>query len=374
MKVLVTGANGFIGRNLIAHLKEISDVEVLSFTRNDSTNDLQGLVNQADKIVHLAGVNRPINEEEFATGNQELTLQLVEHALLSEKKPTIILSSSIQAELDNAYGRSKKGAENAIIDYCQKAKVNTYIFRLPNVFGKWCRPNYNSAVATFCNNIANDLAIDIHDPSAKVNLAYIDDVIESILNVLFSDKESINAETKFVDVPVTYTKTLQEIVDLLESFKSMRSNLQLPDYNDLFIKKLYTTYLSYLSESEFAYSLTKHVDNRGWLSELIKSPSLGQMFVSTTKPGITRGNHYHHTKVEKFIVIQGKGMIRFRHIERNDVLEYKVLGEDIKVVDIPPGYTHSIENIGTTEMITLFWVNEQFDQQKPDTYMNEVIK
>lgn len=374
MKVLVTGANGFIGRNLIAHLKEISDVEVLSFTRNDSTNDLQGLVNQADKIVHLAGVNRPINEEEFATGNQELTRQLVEHALLSEKKPTIILSSSIQAELDNAYGRSKKGAENAIIDYCQKAKVNAYIFRLPNVFGKWCRPNYNSAVATFCNNIANDLAIDIHDPSAKVNLAYIDDVIESILNVLFSDKESINAETKFVDVPVTYTKTLQEIVDLLESFKSMRSNLQLPDYNDLFIKKLYTTYLSYLSESEFAYSLTKHEDNRGWLSELIKSPSLGQMFVSTTKPGITRGNHYHHTKVEKFIVIQGKGMIRFRHIERNDVLEYEVLGEDIKVVDIPPGYTHSIENIGTTEMITLFWVNEQFDQQKPDTYMNEVIK
>ncbi|MER2009578.1 MAG: NAD-dependent epimerase/dehydratase family protein [Psychrobacillus sp.] len=374
MKVLVTGANGFIGRNLVAHLEENQEIEVLTFTRNETMNDLKALVNQADKIVHLAGVNRPVNEKEFTEGNQELTSQLVEYALQSEQKPSIVLSSSIQADLDNAYGRSKYAAEKEVIQYSQDAKANSYIFRLPNVFGKWCRPNYNSAVATFCNNIANDLEINVHDPSIKVTLAYIDDVIEAIINVLFNDLEVKKPQAIFADVPFIYTKTLQEIVDLLQSFKAMRDNLQLPDYSDFFVKKLYTTYLSYLKESTFSYSLTKHEDNRGWLSELIKSPYMGQMFVSTTKPGITRGNHYHHTKVEKFIVIQGRGMIRFRHIERNDVLEYEVFGENVTVVDIPPGYTHSIENIGSTEMITLFWVNEQFDTQKPDTYMNEVMK
>lgn len=372
MKVLVTGSKGFVGRNLIAHLREDSKFEVLEYSRNNSEEELEMLVKQADKIVHLAGINRPKTEIEFKHGNQDLTAKLVHFASESNKNPHILLSSSSQAELNNPYGKSKLGAEQEVLKYHEQTGSPITIYRLPNLFGKWSRPNYNSAIATFCYNVANDLEITVTDPSIELNLAYIDDVVDSIVTNLLSDNNGEN--NIYVIVPVTYKKTLGEIVTSIQSFKKMRESLLLPNYQDLFVKKLYTTYLSYLDEDSFSYGLTKHEDNRGWLSELIKSDYMGQMFVSKTKPGITRGNHYHHTKVEKFIVISGEAMIRFRHIEKSEVIEYRVEGNEARVVDIPPGYTHSIENIGTDEMITLFWVNEQFNAQKPDTYMNEVIK
>ena len=372
MKVLVTGSKGFVGRNLTAHLREDSRFEVLEYSRSNSENELEVLVKQADKIVHLAGVNRPKTENEFKSGNQDLTAKLIHFASQSNKRPHILLSSSTQAELNNPYGESKLGAEQEVLKYHDQTGSRITIYRLPNLFGKWSRPNYNSAIATFCYNVANDLEITVTDPSIELNLAYIDDVVDSIVANLLSDNNGGN--NTYAVVPVTYKKTLGEIVTLIQSFKNMRESLLLPNYQDLFVKKLYTTYLSYLKEDAFSYGLTKHEDNRGWLSELIKSDYMGQMFVSKTKPGITRGNHYHHTKVEKFIVISGEAMIRFRHIEKSEVIEYKIEGNEARVVDIPPGYTHSIENIGTDEMITLFWVNEQFDTQKPDTYMNEVIK
>lgn len=372
MKVLVTGSKGFIGRNLIAHLNEDSRFKVLEYSRSNSESELESLVKQADKIVHLAGVNRPKTESEFKSGNQDFTAKLLNFALQSNKRPHVILSSSTQAELNNPYGESKLGAEREVLKYHDQTGARITIYRLPNLFGKWSQPNYNSAIATFCYNIANDLEITVTDPSIMLNLAYIDDVIDSIVENLLSDNNCENQT--YVEVQITYKKTLKEIVTLIQSFKKMRKSLLLPNYQDLFVKKLYTTYLSYLDEESFSYSLIKHEDNRGWLSELIKSDYMGQMFVSKTKPGITRGNHYHHTKVEKFIVISGEAMIRFRHIEKSEVIEYKIEGNEARVVDIPPGYTHSIENIGTHEMITLFWVNEQFDTQKPDTYMSEVLK
>lgn len=370
MKVLVTGSRGFVGRNLIAHLREDSRFEVLEYSRSNSENELEVLVKQADKIVHLAGVNRPKTENEFKSGNQDLTAKLIHFASQSNKRPHILLSSSTQAELKNPYGESKLGAEQEVLKYHDQTGSRITIYRLPNLFGKWSRPNYNSAIATFCYNVANDLEITVTDPSIELNLAYIDDVVDSIVSNLSDNNGGNNT---YVAVPVTYKKTLKEIVTLIQSFKNMRESLLLPNYQDLFVKKLYTTYLSYLNEDAFSYDLKKHQDDRGWLSELIKSDYMGQMFVSKTKPGITRGNHYHHTKVEKFIVINGEAMIRFRHIEKSEVIQYRVEGNEARVVDIPPGYTHSIENIGTTEMITLFWVNEQFDMKKPDTFNNDVI-
>lgn len=372
MKVLVTGSKGFVGRNLIAHLREDSRFEVLEYSRSNSEEELEMLVKQADKIVHLAGINRPRTEIEFKNGNQDLTAKLVYFASESNKNPHILLSSSTQAELKSPYGESKLGAEKELLKYHDQTGSRITIYRLPNLFGKWSRPNYNSVIATFCYNIANELEIKITDPSIELNLAYIDDVVDSMVSKLLSDDN--NEESNYVTVPVTYTKKLGEIATLIQSFKQIRESLILPDYKDLFVKKLYTTYLSYLHENDFSYDLIKHEDNRGWLSELIKSDYMGQMFVSKTKPGVTRGNHYHHTKVEKFIVISGEAMIRFRHIEKSKVIEYRIEGNEARVVDIPPGYTHSIENIGTNEMITLFWVNEQFNEKKPDTYMNEVMQ
>ncbi|MCY1689900.1 NAD-dependent epimerase/dehydratase family protein [Exiguobacterium sp. SL14] len=281
MKVLVTGSKGFVGRNLVAHLREHSRFEVLEYSRSNSENELETLVKQADKIVHLAGVNRPKKESEFKTGNQDFTAKIVELASQSNKRPHILLSSSSQAELNNLYGESKLGAEKEVLKYREQTGSSITIYRLPNLFGKWSRPNYNSAIATFCYNMANDLEIKVTDPSIELNLAYIDDVVDSIVNNLLSDNNGEN--DTYVTVPVTYKKTLKEIVKLIKSFKNMRESLLLPNYQDLFVKKLYTTYLSYLDENAFSYSLIKHEDNRGWLSELIKSDYMGQMFLSKTK-------------------------------------------------------------------------------------------
>lgn len=369
-KILITGAYGFIGRNLVATLERDEELELLKYGSKHSMEQLIEYATQADFVFHLAGVNRPERVEEFREGNLEFTRHLL-HALGdSPKKPPIVFASSIQAEQDNAYGESKYGAEKLILSYSKNNQVPVYIFRLPNVFGKWSRPNYNSVIATWCYNIARNIPIQVNNPQTYVNLVYIDDVIQQFAQVM---KELPNVDNDpYVTLPQLFNVSLGQIEANLRAFKDSRKTLMLPNLNNEFDKYLYSTYLSYLPTDDFGYELEMKTDQRGWLAEFIKTESAGQIFISRTKPGITRGNHWHHTKVEKFLVIEGEAVIRFRHIETEEVVEYQVSGTRVQVVDIPPGFTHSITNIGTSDVITLFWANERFDPQKPDTYFLEV--
>lgn len=368
MKILVTGAKGFIGKNLVSKLKELKIYEIIEIDKDNSKSELETSLKNADFIFHLAGINRPENEKEFFEGNSDLTKNIVDVLQKNNKQTPIVITSSIQADLDNAYGRSKKMAEEYLEKHSLDSKSKVTIFRLPNVFGKWCRPNYNSAIATFCHNVARDIEIWVNDRSIELSLVYIDDVVRCLINEIDEKDNKFN----YKEIDVVYRKTLGDIVDSIHLFKSIRNTYIIPDFSDNFIKCLHSTYLSYLPENEFDYSLEKKVDNRGWLAEIVKSKEFGQIFVSKTKPGITRGNHYHHTKVEKFIVIQGKAEIKFRNINNEEVLSYVVDGEELRVLDIPVGYTHSITNIGTDELITLFWSNEIFNQEAPDTFWEEV--
>jgi dTDP-4-dehydrorhamnose 3,5-epimerase-like enzyme/histidinol phosphatase-like PHP family hydrolase len=280
-------------------------------------------------------------------------------------KCPVMLASSIQAELDNPYGVSKKAGEELLFRYAEETGARVYVYRFPNVFGKWCRPNYNSAVATFCYNIAHDLPIQVNDPNVMMTLVYIDDVVDELISALAGNPTQ---EGKYCKVPIEYKITLGEIVELIYSFRESRRNLQVPDMGDAFTKKLYATYLSYLPENNFSYPLKMNVDQRGSFTEFLKSPDRGQMSVNISKPGITKGNHWHHTKNEKFLVVHGKGVIRFRKIDEKEIHEYYVSGDKLEVVDIPVGYTHNIENLGDTDMVTIMWANEAFDLDKPDTY------
>lgn len=365
--ILVTGAKGFIGRNLIAHLQSRADLHVYTFDIDDSDQSLMDAVHQADIIFHLAGVNRPQHIEEFYTVNTELTRHIVSLLEAAGKATPIVLSSSTQVELDNPYGQSKKRAEDAVFTYSQRTGSTVYVYRLTNVFGKWSRPNYNSVVSTFCYNISHNLPVQINNPDTVLSLVYIDDVIESFLKVL--DGQVTPGDNGFCDMPRSLTITLQGLADIIKSFRDRRQTAVLPNMADPLTRLLYTTYLSYLETDDFAYTPDLKTDQRGWLFEVIKSPTIGQIFVSQTKPGITRGGHFHHTKVEKFIVVQGEAVIRFRRVDSSEVIEYLVSGLDTRIVDIPPGYTHDITNVGTTDMITLFWASEIFDPNRPDTYM-----
>lgn len=391
-KILVTGSNGFVGKNTVVALKEAKKYDVLTIDRNNTEEELKKAVLESDFIVHLAGVNRPKETEEFYEGNGGLTEKIVGFLKENNKNTSILITSSIQAELDNDYGKSKKQSEDVLIKYSDECDSKVYIFRLPNLFGKWCRPNYNSAVATFCHNIAHDLDVWVNDPAIELNLVYVDDVIASIMDAIEDENiiklanideevavtttgaSSLQIDKYYYEVTTVYKRTLGNIVDSLRMFRNMRKSLLIPDLSDGFNKALYSTYLTYLEEDDFSYYLDKKEDNRGWLAELVKSEQFGQMFVSKTHPGITRGNHWHHTKTEKFIVIQGQAAIRFRKIDEDKVIEYIVDGEKPQVLDIPPGYTHSIENIGQDEVITLFWSNEMFNPDKTDTYFLEVNK
>ncbi len=368
--ILVTGSDGFIGKNLILALRRLEDVKVFGYDINDDINPLKEAVRRADIIFHLAGVNRPEKTEEYETGNVGFTRSLISMVEESKVKPLIIFSSSIQAALDNPYGLSKRKAEEELINWAKRSGQAVVIYRLPNVFGKWCRPNYNSAVATFCYNIARDLDVHITDPERVVELVYIDDVVKAFLDHIKNRSEN---EVYYNNVTPVFKVTVKRIVEIIKGFKNTRADLTIPDFSDPFIKRLYATYLSYLPQDKFAYQPEIKVDNRGILAELLKSKAFGQIFVSRTKPGITRGNHFHDTKVEKFCVLDGQAIIRFRDVRGKDVIEYKVSGEKITIVDIPPGYTHSIENIGQKELIVLFWANEIFDPENPDTYRLEVI-
>ncbi|MDM0700700.1 NAD-dependent epimerase/dehydratase family protein [Clostridium perfringens] len=369
MKVLVTGAKGFIGKNLVSTLEREDKYKIICIDRENSKEELEKGVLNSDFIVHLAGINRPKNEEEFFKGNTGLTEEIIEILKKNNKNTSILITSSIQADLDNAYGQSKKGAEEALIKYMADTKGNVFIFRLPNVFGKWCRPNYNSAIATFCHNIARGEEVWISDSSKEMTLVYIDDVVRNIKNVIDNEKTYIPG---YQNVDIEHKATLGEIVDLINSFKESRKSLMIPNMENELTKKLYSTYLSYLPEKDFSYPLKMNVDNRGSFTEFIKSKDRGQVSVNISKPGITKGNHWHDTKNEKFLVVSGEGVIRFRKVDSEEIIEYKVSGEKLEVVDIPVGYTHSIINTGERDMVTIMWVNEIFNPEKPDTIYLEV--
>lgn len=363
-KILITGGRGFLGRNLAAHLRACTDYEVTIIGREDSAATFSHALIHADIVFHLAGVNRPSEPAEFAAGNAGLTQRLCDILRDHHRTPTIFFSSSIQAEQTNAYGVSKAKAESALRHFSELTGATVRIYRLKNLFGKWCRPNYNSVTATFCYNIANDLPISISDPNREVELSYVDDVMAAFLEDLKSGNSGFGFGS---DIP-GYRIRLGELAGRIQAFHEMQTAITLPDFSDWFNRALYATYLSYVPPQSRISTLSIRSDDRGSLAEFIKQKNMGQIFVSRTKPGVTRGNHYHHTKTEKFFVVEGKGLIRMRAIGGGAVQEYAATGESYRVVDIPPGFTHSIQNIGDNEMVTLFWSSEIFDVNHPDTY------
>lgn len=369
MNILVTGANGFIGKNLIASLQQETEYNILSVTRETNSAELTEFVKEADFIFHLAGVNRPKEDKEFFEGNAGFTERLINEVVNIGNKVPILITSSIQAENETSYGQSKKAGEELIKSYGREMQVPIYIYRLPNVFGKWSKPNYNTVIATFCHKIARDEEIVINDPDFELNLVYIDDVIAEFLRALKGDG---TREGEFYEVPDSYTKKLGHIADLIHEFKKSRENKMISDLSDDFTRKLYSTYLNFLPKNQFSYPLITHEDHRGSFTEIVKSPYAGQVSVNISKPGITKGEHWHHTKNEKFLVVSGSGVIRFRDYFSEEVIEYKVSGEKLEVVDIPTGYTHSIVNTGESDMVTIMWVNEIFDPNNPDTFFLEV--
>jgi UDP-2-acetamido-2,6-beta-L-arabino-hexul-4-ose reductase len=382
MNILITGAKGFIGRNLVAELNNIkegkakgyglsADLNIFEYDMDTDPSLLDGFCRDADFVFHLAGVNRPKEQGEFMEGNFGFTSTLLDALKRHGNNCPVMLASSIQAELDNPYGVSKKAGEDLLFSYGREVGAEVLVYRFPNVFGKWCRPNYNSAVATFCNNVANGLPIQVNDRSVKMTLVYIDDVVRELIAALEGNDNRVvglSTERQFCTVPVEHSITLGEIVDLIYSFKESRGNLQVADLSDEFTKKLFSTYLSYLPVDGFSYPLKMNVDERGSFTEFLKSPDRGQVSINISKPGITKGQHWHHTKNEKFLVVSGKGVIRFRKIDEEKVYEYFVSGDKLEVVDIPVGYTHNIENLGNTDMVTVMWVNEVFDPEHPDTF------
>ena len=421
MKILVTGAKGFVGRNLCLTLGQMNDVEVLKYDLGDEAK-LDGYAAECDFVFHLAGVNRPKDPAEFKTGNTVFTEDILEKLAARQNPPPVLLSSSIQAALDNDYGKSKAAAEAAVRAYGEKTGAPVFIYRLANVFGKWCRPNYNSAVATWVYNIARDLPIMVRDPAVTVTLVYIDDVVRSFIShvTTFAEatvvKERVdrvegdggigrvervdrvenlaakNAENakdagsegnvsmrplrqnEILSVSPSYTRSLGEIVQLIKSFHDEPNTLMVPDQADGFTKKLYSTYLAALPEDKFSYPLVMHCDSRGSFTEALHSAERGQISVNVSKPGIAKGQHWHHTKHEKFLVVSGKGEINFRMADdpNGKIITYKVSGNKLEIVRIPPGYTHNIVNVGDTDMVTLMWANEVFDPANPDTFRLEV--
>jgi UDP-2-acetamido-2,6-beta-L-arabino-hexul-4-ose reductase len=369
MKILVTGAKGFIGKNLIAELKNRGFDNVYEYDKDTSPVLLEDYCREAEFIFHLAGVNRPKEQAEFMEGNFGFTLTLLDILKKYHNTSPIMLASSIHAELDNLYGKSKKAGEDLMFSYSNETGAKVLIYRFPNVFGKWCRPNYNSAVATFCHNIAHNLPITVNDPNVLMTLVYIDDLVEELINALEGKENRVGI---FCEVPIVHDITIGEIAHLIQTFKTSREDRSIPDMSNAFTKKLYSTYLSYLPSNQFSYELKMNIDNRGSFTEFIKTPDRGQVSVNISEPGIIKGNHWHHTKNEKFLVVSGKGVIRFRKIDSDEVIEYFVSGDKLVVVDIPPGYTHNIENLGDKDMVTIMWANELFDTGKPDAYFLDV--
>lgn len=373
MNILITGARGFMGKNLRSALTgRCGDAHRLMLLDMPHTEEeLLAAAAEADFVFHLAGVNRPTDPADFQKGNADFTRQLL--TLLKErgKRPPVLLSSSIQAALENPYGQSKLSAEQAVADYGRETGSAVYLYRLPNVFGKWSRPNYNSAVATFCHNVARGLPITVNDPSVTLRLVYIDDVVEEFLRAMEGQP---CREGEWCVVPPVHEVNLGHMAELIQSFPALRDSLTAPDQSDPLVKKLYATYLSFLPPEDFSRPTVTHADQRGSFTELLHMGSRGQVSLNVSRPHITKGDHWHQTKHEKFIVLQGEGVIRFRKVGDSTVIAYKVSGENLTVVDIPTGYTHSIENTGDTDMLTLMWANEVFDPAHPDTLRLPVLE
>lgn len=363
MKILITGADGFIGQNLKHFLSRKDNIEVLSITRHTVNDDFASLIVQADWIIHLAGVNRPKDDKEFVEGNVDLTQQIADHLIQHGKKTPIIFASSIQADRDNAYGLSKKGAEDVLKGLASKQGNPVFLCRLANVFGKWSRPNYNSAVATFCHNIANDLPIHIHTADAVVRLIYIDDVMEIFWQII----QGKPADETFYIEP-EYQITVGELAEQIRSFKDSRQTMITEKVGEGLTRALYSTYLSFLPPNQFDYTVPKYGDERGVFVEMLKTKDSGQFSYFTAHPGITRGGHYHHTKTEKFLVIKGKALFKFKNLVTDEFYQLETTGDNPTIVETVPGWTHDITNIGDDEMIVMLWANEIFDREKPDTY------
>ncbi|MDF2538623.1 MAG: capsular biosynthesis protein [Herbinix sp.] len=369
MKILVTGAKGFIGKNLMAKLKFQDNLEVFAYDTDTEPSLLETYCREAEFVFHLAGVNRPKNVSEFMEGNFGFTERLVYYLSKNDNPCPIMYASSIQSDLDNDYGKSKKAAENLLFQYCKKTEAKVLIYQFPNIFGKWCRPNYNSVIATFCHDIAHDLPIRVDDPDTELKLAYIDDTIEELLRGLYGNE---TRKGDYCVISQTYMVTLGTIVKLLYSFEKAGIERTIPDMSDGFTKALYSTYTSYLPEDKICHSPAISEDNRGVFMEFIRTLNQGQISVNTIKPGYVKGNHWHHTKCEKFLVVSGKGVIRLRNYYSDQILTIDVSGDKMTVVNIPAGFIHNIENLGDTDMVTLIWANECFNPEKPDTYYSVV--
>ncbi len=369
MKILITGSNGFIARNLIMELKNKGYRELLLVNRETSEELLYRYALECDTVIHLAGVNRPEREEEYYFGNVTFTKKLISYLSKNTKKLHIIFASSIQAGKENLYGISKRTAEELFDTFASNYDVRLSIYRLPNVFGKWCKPNYNSVVATFCYNIVRGKEIRIDDPNAEIELVYIDDVIRAWIGELEARNEK---REKYSKIKGSFFLTVGELANILFSFADYHVNLKVPNLTNLWEKNLYSTYTSYLEAEQLRYELEMHQDNRGSFTEFLKTEESGQVSINITKPRITRGNHWHHTKIEKFVVVRGQASIKMRHMITNEKMEFIVSGEKLEVVDIPVGYTHNITNIGNEDLITIMWANEIFDKENPDTYYEEV--
>ena len=367
-KVLITGANGFIGKNLIIKLSELTEFKTITYVRTDSEKDLNDKVKEADVIIHLAGVNRPEKPDEFSKDNIGLTKKIVEILISKNIKIPLIFSSSSQATLENEYGKSKLESENALKDLNKKNENPILIYRLPGVFGKWCKPNYNSVVATFCYNIANGLPIQINDENKNLNLVHIDDVVDSMIKLATQNHNGINS----INIDHEYEVSIGEMADLIRSFNQSRVSLVTERVGIGFTRALYSTYISYLSPENFSYSIPSYNDQRGSFVEMLKTKDSGQFSFFTAKPGITRGGHYHHMKTEKFLVIKGNARFNFRHISNDQIHTLKTSGEIPVIVETAPGWSHDIKNIGTDDLIVMLWANEIFDENKPDTYLKEV--
>lgn len=365
MKILITGANGFVGKNLLMNLEEYNDLEILTYTRNNSLEDLKHYCSVCDFVIHLAGVNRTNNSDDFYNVNADLTDTVIKNLEESNNIVPLMISSSIQAELDNDYGKSKRIGENKVREYGLRNKIPVYIYRLPNLFGKWSKPFYNSVIATWCHQISRNEEITLNNENHEITFLYIDDYINDIINKLYETDRSFDTD---YNVEPTYTKTLKEVADLLYEFKESRNTRYISNMSDEFTKKLYSTYLSYLDKNDFKYDLVTHSDDRGSFTELVKSNFAGQVSLNVSKAYESKGEHYHHTKNEKFIVVKGKASIKFRNVLDNEVLEYIVSDEHLEVVDIPTGYTHNITNLTQEDLITVMWVNEPYDPENSDTF------
>ena len=364
MNLLITGADGFIGRNLRAALQQ-TDHHLFLLDVNSTEKEFHRATQRADFVFHLAGVNRPKDEAEFTAGNADYTQTLLD-ALENGKRPPVLISSSTQAVLDNPYGKSKLRAEQAMLRYQERIKSPVYIYRLTNVFGKWSKPNYNSVVATFCHNIARGLPITVNDPSRTVRLIYIDDIVAEFRKAL--DSQPTFDQDGICSAGPEYEVTLKRIASLIWGFNSSRTTLNLPDQRNAFVRKLFATYQSFLPPDELAHAPKTHADERGGFTELMHMGSFGQISVNVTKPGVLKGSHWHQSKHEKFIVVSGRGVVKFRNPFSEDVYAYDVCGETITIIDVPPGYVHIIENIGKDDLVTLMWASEVFDPNHADTY------